>query len=91
MLLARMGQRVLPVGKASFASDTISTHLGHAPGVAALAWWGPLGQLTATGCPPIREYSFDFGPFMSPEPRYPAAGTSASPTGRAGRYRTRSS
>jgi 2-polyprenyl-6-methoxyphenol hydroxylase-like FAD-dependent oxidoreductase len=63
MLLARKGYRVLLVDRASFPSDTVSTHLIHAPGVAALARWGLLDQVTATGCPPIDTHSFDFGPF----------------------------
>lgn len=63
MLLARAGQRVLLVDKASFPSDTISTHLVHAPGAAALARWGLLDQVAASGCPPIRQYRFDLGPF----------------------------
>jgi 2-polyprenyl-6-methoxyphenol hydroxylase-like FAD-dependent oxidoreductase len=45
-------------------ADTISTHLVHPPGVAALARWGLLDRLLATGCPPIHTYAFDFGPFM---------------------------
>lgn len=63
MLLARKGHRVLVVDKATFPSDTISTHLIHAPGVAALRRWGLLDRLVATGCPPIDTYAFDFGPF----------------------------
>ena len=35
----------------------------HPLGVAALARWGLLDRLTATGCPPIHTYTFDFGPF----------------------------
>jgi 2-polyprenyl-6-methoxyphenol hydroxylase-like FAD-dependent oxidoreductase len=62
MLLARKGYRVLPVDRATFPSDTLSTHVIHAPGVAALHRWGLLERLTATGCPPITQYSFDFGP-----------------------------
>jgi flavin-dependent dehydrogenase len=62
MLLARRGYRVLVVDRATFPSDTLSTHLLHPPGVAALDRWGLLEQLTATGCPPIDTYSFDFGP-----------------------------
>jgi flavin-dependent dehydrogenase len=71
MLLARKGYRVLLVDKATFPSDTISTHLIHPPGVAALKRWGLLEQLEATGCPPITKYSFDFGPITiagSPRP-----------------------
>jgi flavin-dependent dehydrogenase len=63
MLLARKGYRVLLVDRASFPSDTLSTHMIHAPGVAALHRWGLLEQVVATGCPPIDTYTFDFGPF----------------------------
>jgi flavin-dependent dehydrogenase len=62
MLLARMGYEVLVVDRASFPSDTLSTHLVHAPGVAALRRWGLLDRAVA-GCPPIDTYAFDFGPF----------------------------
>jgi hypothetical protein len=51
----------LLVDKATFPSDTLSTHLIHPPGVAALRRWGLLDRLTATGCPPIHTYAFDFG------------------------------
>ena len=57
MLLARAGYRVLVVDRATFPSDTISTHLIHPPGVAALRRWGLLDRVTATGCPPIHTYS----------------------------------
>ena len=63
MLLARKGYRVLVVDRATFPSDTVSTHVVHPLGVAALARWGLLDRLAATGCPPIHTYSFDFGPF----------------------------
>jgi len=63
MLLARRGYQVLVVDRATFPSDTISTHLVHPPGVAALQRWGLLDRLVATGCPPIHTYAFDFGPF----------------------------
>ena len=61
MHLARSGYRTLLVDKATFPSDTVSTHLIHPPGVAALHRWGLLDRLTATGCPPIHTYTFDFG------------------------------
>src|SRR5262245_20532825 len=64
MLLARPGNRGLVVDRATFPSDTISTHLIHPPGVSALKKWGLLGQLVATGCPAIGKYSIDFGPFV---------------------------
>jgi 2-polyprenyl-6-methoxyphenol hydroxylase-like FAD-dependent oxidoreductase len=62
-LLARAGYRVLVVDRATFPSDTISTHLVHPPGVAALRRWGLLDRVVATGCPPIHTYAFDVGPF----------------------------
>ncbi|MFC5804783.1 NAD(P)/FAD-dependent oxidoreductase [Streptomyces formicae] len=63
MLLARLGHRVLLVDRATFPSDTISTHLIHPPGLAALDRWGLLERVVATGCPPIDTYAFDLGPF----------------------------
>jgi flavin-dependent dehydrogenase len=63
MLLARKGYNVLVVDRATFPSDTMSTHIVHPPGVAALRRWGLLDRLSATGCPPIDTYAFDFGPF----------------------------
>jgi flavin-dependent dehydrogenase len=71
MLLARSGYDVLLVDKATFPSYTMSTHLVHPPGVAALERWGLLHELEATGCPPVEHYSFDFGPVSvagSPQP-----------------------
>jgi flavin-dependent dehydrogenase len=71
MLLARRGHRVLVVDKASFPSDTMSTHLVHPPGIAALERLGLLDRLVETGCPPVERYSFDFGPVSvagSPQP-----------------------
>ncbi len=63
MLLARKGYRILAVDRATFPSDTVSTHILHPLGVAALSRWGLLDRLTATGCPPIHTYTYDFGPF----------------------------
>ncbi|MGZ6926991.1 MAG: NAD(P)/FAD-dependent oxidoreductase [Acidimicrobiia bacterium] len=62
MLLARKGYRVLVVDRASFPSDTVSTHFIHTPGVAALQRWRLLDQVIASNCPPVDTYSFDFGP-----------------------------
>jgi 2-polyprenyl-6-methoxyphenol hydroxylase-like FAD-dependent oxidoreductase len=62
MLLARKGYRVLVVDRATFPSDTVSTHVVQPLGVAALARWGLLERLKATGCPPIHTYTLDFGP-----------------------------
>jgi 2-polyprenyl-6-methoxyphenol hydroxylase-like FAD-dependent oxidoreductase len=63
MLLARKGHRVLLVDRASFPSDTVSTHLIHPPGVAALRRWGLLDTVAATNAPAIHTYHFNFGPF----------------------------
>jgi flavin-dependent dehydrogenase len=77
MLLARQGYRVLVVDRASFPSDTVSTHVIHAPGVAALQRWGLLDRVTATGCPAIETYSFDFGPIKIVGTPRPCDGFSA--------------
>ena len=45
MLLARKGYKVLVVDKDAFPSDTISTHLIHAPGVTLLKRWGLLDRV----------------------------------------------
>jgi 2-polyprenyl-6-methoxyphenol hydroxylase-like FAD-dependent oxidoreductase len=50
------------VDRASFPSDTLSTHLVHSPGVAALRRWGVLKEVVASGCPAVERYSLDFGP-----------------------------
>jgi flavin-dependent dehydrogenase len=63
MLLARKGYRVLAVDRATFPSDTISTHLIHPPGIEALDRWGLLNRVVATNCPPIDTYVTDLGPF----------------------------
>jgi len=63
MLLARNGYRVLMVDRATFPSDTVSTHLIHPPGVTQLERWGLLDRVVASGCPAIDTYAFDLGPF----------------------------
>ncbi len=71
MLLARKGYRVLLLDKASFPSDTISTHHIHQPGVAHLKRWGLLEKLRASNCPSTTTIKFDVGPFAlvgSPPP-----------------------
>ena len=77
MLLARKGYRVLVVDRASFPSDTLSTHVIHAPGVAALKRWGVLDKVIGSGCPPVETYSFDFGPFTIKGTPRPTDGISA--------------
>jgi len=71
MLLARKGYRVLLLDKASFPSETISTHHIHQPGVAHLKRWGLLEKLRASNCRPTTQIKFDVGPFAlagSPPP-----------------------
>lgn len=65
MLLARRGYRVLLVDRATFPSDTISTHIVWPHGAEIMARWGLLERLAATGCPPIAlRMIFDLGPFV---------------------------
>jgi 2-polyprenyl-6-methoxyphenol hydroxylase-like FAD-dependent oxidoreductase len=64
MLLARKGYRVLLVDKATFPSDTISTHIIWPHGAEIMDRWGLLDRLAVTGCPPIAlDLTFDVGPF----------------------------
>jgi 2-polyprenyl-6-methoxyphenol hydroxylase-like FAD-dependent oxidoreductase len=64
MLLARSGFKVLLVDKATFPSDTISTHIIWPHGAELLEKWGLLEKLASTGAPPIcRPMTFDVGPF----------------------------
>jgi 2-polyprenyl-6-methoxyphenol hydroxylase-like FAD-dependent oxidoreductase len=74
MLLAQQGHRVLVVDRATFPSDTVSTHVLHPKAGAALQRWGLLDAVVATGCPAITTYHFDFGPIT-------LSGTPASPEG----------
>lgn len=62
LLLARQGYRVLVVDKATFPSDTLSTHFIRIPGVARLKCWGVLDKILASKCPPITSMSLDLGP-----------------------------
>ena len=64
MLLARKGHRVLLIDRAAFPSDTMSTHLIHPHGVAALQRWGLLDELIATGAPALPTLRLDFGPVV---------------------------
>src|ERR1700751_4270501 len=61
MLLARRGLRVLVVDRATFPSDTLSTHQVQLPGVARLARWGVLAAVLAAGTPPTRDVPFGQG------------------------------
>lgn len=62
LLLARAGHRVALVDRASFPSDTMSTHFLWQRGAARLQAWGLLEQLREQRCVPIRTITFDVGP-----------------------------
>ena len=74
LLLARRGYRVLLVDRATFPSDTMSTHWVHQSGLAYLQSWGLLDRVRACGCPPLRSVTFDFGPFSLTGSSPPADG-----------------
>jgi flavin-dependent dehydrogenase len=59
MLLARKGYRVLLLDRATFPSDTVSTHMITVEGSAQLRRWGLLGQVEASGCPPVTNIVLD--------------------------------
>ena len=64
MLLARKGYRVLLLDRATFPSDTVSTHILWPHGAEIMDRWGLFERLAATGCPPIAlNLTFDVGPF----------------------------
>jgi flavin-dependent dehydrogenase len=71
MLLARRGYRVLLVDRATFPSDTLSTHLIQTPGVARLKRWGLLERVQATNAPPIQRVHFDQGGDLVLDGQYP--------------------
>src|SRR4051794_20725484 len=58
MLLARLGYDVVVVDRATFPSDTVSTHAIARGGVVQLDRWGLLDAVLASGAPAIREVSF---------------------------------
>jgi flavin-dependent dehydrogenase len=71
MLLAQKGYSVLLVDRASFPSDTVSTHFIWQAGVAYLKRWGLLDAVAASNCPPVRKVRFDTGDVLlegSPPP-----------------------
>src|SRR3954447_15719232 len=72
MLLARKGHRVLLVDRDQFPSDIFRAHAIRLPGVQALARWGLLDRVLATGCPSFVRYTTDFGDFpLSGSPHLP--------------------
>ena len=71
LLLARQGLRVLVVDRATFPSDTLSTHQVQLPGIARLERWGLLDRLIAAGTPATRRVTFDTGDVVL-DGRYPS-------------------
>ena len=63
MLLARLGYRVLLLDKASFPSDTLSSHYIQPAGIRRLAEWGLLERLAQTNCPAVWTTAADLGEF----------------------------
>jgi 2-polyprenyl-6-methoxyphenol hydroxylase-like FAD-dependent oxidoreductase len=61
LLLARRGLNVLALDRATFPSDTLSTHQVQVPGTARLARWGLLDAILAAGTPATRIVRFDQG------------------------------
>ena len=61
MLLARQGHDVVVVDRATFPSDTLSTHAIARGGVVQLARWDLLGTVAASGAPKIRTVTFHVG------------------------------
>jgi 2-polyprenyl-6-methoxyphenol hydroxylase-like FAD-dependent oxidoreductase len=76
LLLARQGLRVLAVDRATFPSDTLSSHQIQPPGVARLARWGLLDRLG--DAPPTHRVRFD-SPGAVIDGAFPAGGAIHSP------------
>lgn len=63
MLLARYGYKVLLVDRATFPSDTISTHGIPYRGLVLLHKWGLYDRVKETNCPEITKATIDIGGF----------------------------
>ncbi|MEU2873576.1 NAD(P)/FAD-dependent oxidoreductase [Streptomyces olivoreticuli] len=82
MLLSKAGHKVLLLDRATFpGGKAAATNLVHPPGILRLKNWGLLGELTATGCPPIHEYGLKSGPaeLMARLPSVDGVGEAYSP------------
>lgn len=77
LLLARRGRRVLALDRARFPSDTVSTHFLWPRTTAALARWGLLDALAATGCPLIETVNMHAGSVAFRGRPEPVDGTAA--------------
>ncbi|HUK69072.1 MAG TPA: NAD(P)/FAD-dependent oxidoreductase [Streptosporangiaceae bacterium] len=61
LLLARLGHDVAVVDRASFPSDTVSTHSIARSGVVQLRRWGLLDAVLNSGAPAIKQVTFHAG------------------------------
>jgi 2-polyprenyl-6-methoxyphenol hydroxylase-like FAD-dependent oxidoreductase len=68
--LARAGLSVALVDRASFPSDTLSTHYFESPGIATLARLGLLGEMTAAGAPFLDFNDYRIGDVAGVEPAF---------------------
>jgi flavin-dependent dehydrogenase len=66
MLLARYGYRVLVVDKATFPSDTVSTHYIQQRGLSRLHAWALLDKLIATKAPEINHMTVSYRDIVIP-------------------------
>lgn len=74
MHLARSGYNVLVVDRATFPSDTLSTHFITADGVARLKDWGLYDRIVATGVPEVYGIQRTLqGMTVPPNPQEPLA------------------
>ena len=62
LLLARKGLSVLAVDRASYGSDTLSTHTLARAGVLQLSRWGLLDRIRTAGTPVANTVVFHYGP-----------------------------
>lgn len=64
MLLAERGYSVLALDRATFPSDTVSTHIIKYPGVTQLDKWDLLDEVVSTNAPPLNQACSHFGDFL---------------------------
>src|ERR1041385_3885332 len=77
LLLARKGYRVLLVDRATFPSDTLSTHVVQIKGGAALQRWGLMDTVRHSDCPPVGRSEFRLGPITLQGEYLPLDGVNA--------------
>jgi 2-polyprenyl-6-methoxyphenol hydroxylase-like FAD-dependent oxidoreductase len=77
MLLARRGYKVLLVDRATFPSDTISTHYIWQLGLACLKRWSLLDRVLATNCPLFSQFGLDLGDIQMTFDALPGDGIAA--------------